>query len=163
MDKVERHFVLVHGACHGAWCRYKLATLLRSAGHGVSALDMAASGVHPKRLDEVCSLLDYCEPLMEFMNHLPVDDRVVLSGEQQFGYAKPNSAIQSFSKLERTKFDQTQFSPASRDSSAHHGETQFKTAIDTPELCRRIRPSSGTLSPSEPSPSQPQESDSILV
>ncbi|XP_059623766.1 methyl jasmonate esterase 1-like isoform X2 [Cornus florida] len=85
MDKVERHFVLVHGACHGAWCWYKLATLLRSAGHRVTALDMAASGVHPKRLDEVCSLLDYCEPLTEFMEYLPVDDRVVLVGHSMGG------------------------------------------------------------------------------
>ncbi|XP_059670885.1 methyl jasmonate esterase 1-like [Cornus florida] len=85
MDEVERHFVLVHGAGHGAWCWYKLATLLRSAGHRVTALDMAASGVHPKRLDEVCSLLDYCEPLMEFMEHLPVDDRVVLVGHSRGG------------------------------------------------------------------------------
>ncbi|RVW57637.1 Salicylic acid-binding protein 2 [Vitis vinifera] len=44
MEKRERHFVLVHGACHGAWCWYKVATLLRSAGHRVTALDLAAAG-----------------------------------------------------------------------------------------------------------------------
>ncbi|KAG5614738.1 hypothetical protein H5410_014562 [Solanum commersonii] len=25
----KNHFVLVHGACHGAWCWYKVVTILR--------------------------------------------------------------------------------------------------------------------------------------
>ncbi|KAH0688981.1 hypothetical protein KY289_016339 [Solanum tuberosum] len=29
----KNHFVLVHGACHGAWCWYKVVTILRSEGH----------------------------------------------------------------------------------------------------------------------------------
>lgn len=39
-----KHFVLVHGLCHGAWCWYKLAPLLEAAGHRVTAVDLAASG-----------------------------------------------------------------------------------------------------------------------
>jgi hypothetical protein len=31
--------VLVHGLCHGAWCWYKAATALESAGHRVTALE----------------------------------------------------------------------------------------------------------------------------
>lgn len=80
MDESERHFVLVHGAGHGAWCWYKVATLLKQAGHRVTALDMAASGVHPKQVNEVRSMKDYFQPLMEFMESLPVDDRVILVG-----------------------------------------------------------------------------------
>ncbi|XVF15633.1 hypothetical protein REPUB_Repub09cG0171100 [Reevesia pubescens] len=67
MEKKERHFVLVHGAFHGAWCWYKVATLLKSSGHNVTALDLAASGVHPKQVHELHSISDYYEPLMEFM------------------------------------------------------------------------------------------------
>ena len=50
MGKREMHFVLIHGACHGAWCWYKVATLLKSSGHKVIALDVAASGIHPKHI-----------------------------------------------------------------------------------------------------------------
>ncbi|KAA8547247.1 hypothetical protein F0562_003889 [Nyssa sinensis] len=87
MDKEERHFVLVHGACHGAWCWYKVATLLRSAGHRVTALDLAASGIHPKRMAELRSVSDHFEPLTEFMESLPPDDRVVLVGHSMGGIA----------------------------------------------------------------------------
>ncbi|CAK7339433.1 unnamed protein product [Dovyalis caffra] len=81
----QRHFVLVHGACHGAWCWYKVATLLKSAGHRVTALDMAASGVHPKRVDELQSISDYFEPLMKFMESLVPEERVILVGHSMGG------------------------------------------------------------------------------
>lgn len=72
------HFILVHGMCHGAWCWYQLATLLQSAGHRVTVLDLAASGINPKRLDELQRLADYSEPLMEVMASIPSDEKVVL-------------------------------------------------------------------------------------
>ncbi|KAE9453127.1 hypothetical protein C3L33_14971, partial [Rhododendron williamsianum] len=81
----ERHFVLVHGACHGAWCWCKVGTLLRSEGHRVTALDMAGSGVHPKQLSEIRSMADYFQPLMEFMESVPTDERVVLVGHSAGG------------------------------------------------------------------------------
>ncbi|KAH7850768.1 hypothetical protein Vadar_002713 [Vaccinium darrowii] len=84
-NESEKHFVLVHGAGHGAWCWYKVATLLRSAGHRVTALDMAASGVNPKQLKELRSWTDYFQPLMEFMKLLPADDKVVLVGHSAGG------------------------------------------------------------------------------
>ena len=71
MGERKGHFVLVHGACHGAWCWNKVGTLLRSMGHRVTAMDMAASGIHPKQLKEVRSMMDYVQPLMEFMESLP--------------------------------------------------------------------------------------------
>lgn len=75
---MEKHFVLVHGGCHGAWCWYKVATELRAAGHRVTTLDMAASGLHPKQVDQLRSMSDYFQPLMEFMESLPPNDRVAL-------------------------------------------------------------------------------------
>ncbi|XP_073104674.1 norfluorocurarine synthase 2 [Elaeis guineensis] len=79
-EESKMHFILVHGIGHGAWCWYKLATLLTSAGHRVTAFDLAASGVHPKNLHELRSFTDYCEPLMETMASIPPDDRVILVG-----------------------------------------------------------------------------------
>ncbi|KAK1589343.1 hypothetical protein Q3G72_032911 [Acer saccharum] len=85
-DKREKHFVLVHGVCHGAWCWYKVATLLKSGGHKVTVLDLAASGIHPKQVHEVLSYFDYFEPLMEFMTSLPLEERVILVGHSMGGF-----------------------------------------------------------------------------
>lgn len=85
MDNKERHFVLVHGAGHGAWCWYKLQTLLESAGYKVTALDMAASGIHPMQASDVTSFSDYIEPLTEFMASLPSEERVILVGHSAGG------------------------------------------------------------------------------
>ncbi|XP_065873041.1 methyl jasmonate esterase 1-like [Euphorbia lathyris] len=81
----QRHFVLIHGACHGAWCWYKVSPLLKSAGHNVSALDMAASGVNPRKVEDLRSFSDYFEPLMEFMANLSAEERVILVGHSMGG------------------------------------------------------------------------------
>ncbi|KAI6695281.1 hypothetical protein NL676_022991 [Syzygium grande] len=81
----ERHFVLVHGACHGAWCWYRVSTLLRSSGHKVTALDMAASGVNPKQAQGLNSIVEYVEPLLEFLEGLPQEEKVILVGHSMGG------------------------------------------------------------------------------
>ncbi|XP_043711676.1 salicylic acid-binding protein 2-like [Telopea speciosissima] len=82
-----KHLVLVHGAGHGAWSWYKVVTLLRSAGHRVTALDLGGSGVNPKRIDEMGSIFDYLQPLMEFMEFLPKEEKVILVGHSLGGFA----------------------------------------------------------------------------
>ncbi|CAN1814200.1 Polyneuridine-aldehyde esterase [Linum perenne] len=82
----KQHFVLVHGAAHGAWCWYKLIPLLKSNGHRVTALDLGACGTNPKQLDEIYTISDYAEPLMEFMAALSGDERVVLVAHSFGGY-----------------------------------------------------------------------------
>lgn len=39
------HFVLVHGAFHGAWCWYKITAALEAAGHRVTAIDLPSGGI----------------------------------------------------------------------------------------------------------------------
>lgn len=95
MDERKKHFVLVHGACHGAWCWYKVATLLRAEGHKFSVLDMAASGIHPKLAEQVRSMVEYNKPLTEFMAALPADEKVVLVGHSKGG-ANISLAMESF-------------------------------------------------------------------
>ncbi|CAI9766816.1 unnamed protein product [Fraxinus pennsylvanica] len=63
--KQQKHFVLVHGVCHGAWCWYRLQSLLEAEGHRVTAIDLAASGINPKKLDELHTFSDYTQPLFE--------------------------------------------------------------------------------------------------
>ncbi|WP_370270531.1 alpha/beta fold hydrolase, partial [Nioella sp.] len=37
-------FILVHGACHGAWCWQKVVPALEARGHSVRAIDMPGRG-----------------------------------------------------------------------------------------------------------------------
>lgn len=76
----QKHFVLIHGTCHGAWSWYKLKPLLEAAGHQVTALDLAASGIHMKPIQQVHTLSDYSQPLLEFLASLPQNERVILVG-----------------------------------------------------------------------------------
>ncbi|CAL9026870.1 unnamed protein product [Prunus brigantina] len=86
-DANQKHFVLVHGAGHGAWCWYRVSTLLTSIGHNVTALDLAASGVNPKQVQQLHSLSDYVEPMMRFMKSLPPKERVILVAHSMGGAA----------------------------------------------------------------------------
>ncbi|RDY10992.1 Pentatricopeptide repeat-containing protein [Mucuna pruriens] len=76
----EKHFVLVHGVCHGAWCWYKLKSLLESAGHKVTALDLAASGINTLQIEDVHTFSEYSNPLLEFLTLLSPNEKVVLVG-----------------------------------------------------------------------------------
>ncbi|RAL46733.1 hypothetical protein DM860_005012 [Cuscuta australis] len=95
-SKKPHHFVLVHGICHGAWCWYKVIPLLRSGGHRVTALDLGACGIHPKKLDEIATASEYVQPLTDFLGRLPNDEKVVLVGHSYGGLAI-SMAMESFS------------------------------------------------------------------
>ena len=40
-----QHFLLVHGAWHGAWCWHKITAGLEAAGHRVTAIDLPSAGI----------------------------------------------------------------------------------------------------------------------
>ncbi|CAN1144435.1 Methyl jasmonate esterase 1 [Linum perenne] len=82
-----RHFVLVHGACHGAWCWYKVSAELKRAGHEVTTLDLAACGINPKRFEDVHTLVEYSEPLLTFLGLLGDKDKVVLVAHSMSGFS----------------------------------------------------------------------------
>ncbi|XP_021714227.1 salicylic acid-binding protein 2-like [Chenopodium quinoa] len=81
----KKHFVLVHGATLGAWCWYKVKPLLEAAGHRVTPLDMAASGINLKKIHEIQGMRDYTEPLIAFLTSLPENEKVVLVGHSLGG------------------------------------------------------------------------------
>ncbi|GJN16821.1 hypothetical protein PR202_gb03844 [Eleusine coracana subsp. coracana] len=86
MESGKKHFVLVHGVCHGAWCWYKVAAILESAGHRVTALDMAACGASPLRAEEVRSFDEYSRPLLDAVATAPPGEKVVLVGHSFGGH-----------------------------------------------------------------------------
>ncbi|KAJ1415235.1 Alpha/Beta hydrolase fold [Sesbania bispinosa] len=76
----NQHFVLVHGVCHGAWCWYKLKPLLECAGHKVTALDLAASGINTYEIEDIHTFSEYSKPLLELLASLDPQEKVVLVG-----------------------------------------------------------------------------------
>ena len=87
IPRTGKHFVLIHGACLGAWSWYKFETLLKSSGHIVTALDLGASGINPLLANDLQSSSDYFKPLRDFMEALPFHERVILVGHSFGGYA----------------------------------------------------------------------------
>ncbi|KAK3222962.1 hypothetical protein Dsin_009987 [Dipteronia sinensis] len=83
--KNQKHFVLVHGASHGAWCWHKLKPRLEAAGHRVTTLDLAASGINMKSIQDVHTLYEFTEPLLEILASLPDNDKVILVGHSLGG------------------------------------------------------------------------------
>lgn len=93
--KQQTHFVLVHGACHGAWSWYKLKPLLESAGHKVTAVDLSASGINMRSIHEVLTAEDYSAPLMELVAAIPPHEKVVLVGHS-FGGISLGLAMEQY-------------------------------------------------------------------
>uniref|UniRef100_M1CFZ4 Methylketone synthase Ib n=1 Tax=Solanum tuberosum TaxID=4113 RepID=M1CFZ4_SOLTU len=93
--KARKHFVLVHGACHGAWSWYKTMASIKTTGHNVTALDLGGAGVNPRQVLQIPHLSDYFRPLMEFMASLPADEKVILVGHSLGGFAI-SKAMESF-------------------------------------------------------------------
>ncbi|CAI8588802.1 unnamed protein product [Vicia faba] len=94
-QKQHKHFVLVHGACVGAWCWYKLKPQLESIGHKVTALDLAACGINTQKIEDVDTFADYSKPLLEFLASLDPNEKVVLVGHS-FGGMSIALAMEKF-------------------------------------------------------------------
>ena len=94
-DGRQKHIILVHGACHGAWSWYKVATLLRCAGYQVTVPDLAASGIDERKLHEVPTFADYSQPLLDILAALPHGKRVILVGHS-FGGMSVALAMERF-------------------------------------------------------------------
>ena len=79
------HFVLVHGAYHGAWCWYKIRCLLECAGHKVSCLDLRASGIDLSDANTVFKFQEYNQPLDDVLSGLGEGEKVILVGHSAGG------------------------------------------------------------------------------
>ncbi|CAM6110946.1 unnamed protein product [Calypogeia fissa] len=81
----QSHFVLVHGAGHGAWCWVKMEASLKKAGHRVTAVDLASAGNDTQSADDITSLKEYNQPLEDLLASFPEDEKVILVGHSLGG------------------------------------------------------------------------------
>ncbi|KAJ0260405.1 Methylesterase 7 [Hirschfeldia incana] len=102
-NKKQKRYVLVHGICHGAWCWYKVKPLLEAAGHIVTAVDLAASGIDKTRLEEIQTLEDYCKPLLDVLSS-PDEEKVVLVAHSMGGICAAFAADMFPQKIAATVF-----------------------------------------------------------
>lgn len=79
-ERKQKHFVLVHGLGHGGWCWYKLKPVLESAGHKVTVLDLAASGIKPEKIEDIHTFSYYSKPLLDLLASLAPTETIVLVG-----------------------------------------------------------------------------------
>ncbi|KAG9440754.1 hypothetical protein H6P81_020919 [Aristolochia fimbriata] len=84
-SNMSKHYVLVHGAGQGRWSWFKTAPLLKSEGHRVTAMDLAASGVRPESLSDIHTFRDYSKPLLDLLESLPEGETVILVGHSLGG------------------------------------------------------------------------------
>ncbi|KAI3747926.1 hypothetical protein L6452_10668 [Arctium lappa] len=126
----RKHLVLVHGICHGAWCWYKVVSHLRSAGHRVTAVDLGGSGVHPSQLQDIPTFSDYIQPLIQFLESLSPDEKVVLVGHSYGGLAI-SLAMEKLSHMVSLAVFITAYMPNCRDPPALQMKEYFKNL--TPE------------------------------
>lgn len=132
----QKHFVLVHGSGHGAWCWYKLKPLLESAGNKVTALDLSAAGVNPKQLKDLRTLHDYTLPLTEFMAALPDGGEKVILVGHSFGGMNIALAMENYpSKISLavflTAFMPDTVHPVSYVLDKYNERTSAKAWLDT--------------------------------
>ena len=75
-------YVLVHGAWHGAWCWYRVASRLRRAGHTVIAPDLAGLGKDKTPMAEV-TLERWTEDICDIVD--AASEPVILVGHSRGG------------------------------------------------------------------------------
>jgi pimeloyl-ACP methyl ester carboxylesterase len=78
------HFLLIHGAWHGAWCWDRTAAALRAAGHDVTAIDLPSHGDDPTPAAEV-TLDSYVECIGNAL--ASIDGQAVVVGHSMGGIA----------------------------------------------------------------------------
>ncbi|KAL1533857.1 putative methylesterase 12, chloroplastic [Salvia divinorum] len=80
-----KKFVLVHGEGFGAWCWYKSIALLEESGLLPVALDLAGCGIDTTDAKNVTTLAEYSKSLIDFLQNLPEEEKVILVGHSSGG------------------------------------------------------------------------------
>ncbi|XP_008219048.1 PREDICTED: putative methylesterase 14, chloroplastic [Prunus mume] len=92
-----KKFILVHGEGFGAWCWYKTIALLEEAGLLPVTFDLKGSGIDLTDTNSVATLAEYSKPLIEYLENLEEDEKVILVGHSNGG-ACVSYALELFSQ-----------------------------------------------------------------
>lgn len=92
-----KKFILVHGEGFGAWCWYKTIALLEEAGLLPVTFDLKGSGIDLTDTNSVPTLAEYSKPLIEYLENLEEDEKVILVGHSNGG-ACVSYALEHFSQ-----------------------------------------------------------------
>ncbi|CAB4267527.1 unnamed protein product [Prunus armeniaca] len=92
-----KKFILVHGEGFGAWCWYKTIALLEEAGLLPVTFDLKGSGIDLTDTNSVATLAEYSKPLIEYLENLEEDEKVILVGHSNGG-ACVSYALEHFSQ-----------------------------------------------------------------
>uniref|UniRef100_A0A0R0FZI3 AB hydrolase-1 domain-containing protein n=1 Tax=Glycine max TaxID=3847 RepID=A0A0R0FZI3_SOYBN len=148
MDR--KHYVLVHGACHGAWCWYKLKPRLESAGHKVTVLDLAASGTNMKKIEDVDTFSEYSAPLLQLMATIPSNEKLVLVGHS-LGGLNIALAMEKFPEKVAVGVFLTAFAPDTEHHPSYVLEKSLSRSLTAPPSTPLLANSQPLLSSSRPS------------
>jgi len=99
---MKREFVLVHGACHGAWCWEAVAERLSARGHRVVTLDLPGHGRRASELVKA-SVLGYARAVVDAMA-LEGIGRGILVGHSMAGIVIPKVAELAPERLKHLVF-----------------------------------------------------------
>ncbi|KAJ8530920.1 hypothetical protein K7X08_023801 [Anisodus acutangulus] len=80
-----KKFILVHGEGFGAWCWYKTIALLEETGLLPTAIDLTGSGIDLTDTKNVTTLAEYSKPLIDYLENLSEDEKVILVGHSVGG------------------------------------------------------------------------------
>lgn len=116
------HFVLIHGAWHGGWCWFKLATRLRAAGHVVSCPDLPGHGVDRTMATTDVTMDAYVERAVSVID--AASEPVVLVGHSMGGAVVSQSAEARPDRI-RASVYLAAYAPA-------HGQSVFQIARADP-------------------------------
>ncbi|KAK9128184.1 hypothetical protein Syun_016981 [Stephania yunnanensis] len=97
------HFVLVHGIGGGAWCWYRIRTLLERCGHKVSCVDLKSSGIDPSDPNTIVSFEDYNKPLIDLLHNCfssqDHHQKVILVGHSAGGLSVTDATLKFGKKI----------------------------------------------------------------
>ncbi len=130
------HFVLIHGAWHGAWCWHQVQALLEAAGQRVSVMDLASHGID-KRDPASVTLNDYTQPVVDYLDTLT--EPVVLVGHSMGGIVISTVAEARPAMVERLVYLAAFLVPS--------GSSMLDLALQDPQslVGRNLIPGPGTL------------------
>ena len=95
-------FVLIHGACHGAWCWEKLVPLLEARGHKVVAPDLPGSGEDRTTPVSAVTLSAYVNAVSKLLDKEDCGDENVMGAVMN--YAKQGVLINYLGKDVNVEF-----------------------------------------------------------